>query len=247
MPGPIPSGSAKVARADPIYGRDYYEGQLHREHWFRDNRRKHAMRWDAIVRMVRPASTDVVLDLGCAAGEQSLRLAPMVRQVIGVDSSPDAIALASERAQGVRNAAFVRADATRLAEIATASIDKAIAIDFVEHVGDADLARMLDACWRVLRPGATLAVYTPCATHYVERLKARNLLLKQIPGHIAVRTPAEFERLVRTHPWRVADRFFLPSTYPLFGVVDRALAGLPGLGPWFRFRYCIALGKPEPA
>jgi SAM-dependent methyltransferase len=240
-----PAESTSTAPHDANYGRDYYRRELHQDHWFRDNRRKKAMRWQAILRMSQPAPGDVVLDLGCAAGEHSLRLAPLVRQVIGVDSSPDAIALAVERAQDAPNVTFVRADATRLAEVADASIDKAIAIDFVEHVDDDALARMLDACWRVLRPGGTLAVYTPCATHYVERMKKRDLLLKQIPGHIAVRTPGQFERLLRAHPWRIADRFYLPSTYPLFGALDRAFAALPRIGPWFRFRYCVALARSE--
>jgi SAM-dependent methyltransferase len=239
-----PRAEARTAcEAESLYGAAYYQEQLHREHWFRDNRAKHAMRWQAVLRMLRPEPNDVVLDVGCAAGEQAIRLAPMVRRVTGIDSSPAAIALARARVRGIGNADFVEADATSLAGFADASIDKVMAIDFVEHVTDAELLRLLEAAWRVLRIGGRLVIYTPCRTHYVERLKANNLVLRQIPGHIAVRTPTHYERLFARQPWKVIDRFFLPSTYPLFGLFDRLLGAVPAIGGLFRFRYCIALQK----
>ena len=37
---------------------------------------------------------------------------------------------------------------------------------------------------------------------------------------------------------------YLPSDYPLFGALDRLLARVPGIGPWFRFRILIAVDKP---
>lgn len=240
----LPVSESPRSRTDALYGEDYYREQLHRGHWFRDNRRKHEMRWQAVLRMMRPASTDVVLDLGCAAGEHAVRIAPLVRQVTGIDSSPAAIALARERADGVPNATFVEADATALRNVADTTVDKIMAIDFVEHIPDADLSRMLDASWRVLRSAGRVAIYTPCRTHYIERMKAHGVILQQIPGHIAVRTPKHCERLFAQRHWIIADRFFLPSTYPLFGLLDRLLAPLPGIGGLFRFRYCIVLEKP---
>lgn len=231
---------------EPVYDARYYAEDLHREHWFRNNPAKHALRWLAVLRMVAPERTDVVVDLGCAAGEHTLRLAPQVARVIGVDSAQAAIALASEHGRGVPNVAFVRADATDLAGIADASADKVMAIDFVEHIDDAALRRVASEAWRVLRPGGRFAIYTPCGTHYVERMKAAGLLA-QIPGHVAVRTPRRLDALLLdAHPWRRLERFYLPSTYPGFGWLDRALARVPGLGAWFRFRYCLALGKPGP-
>ena len=227
-----------------LYGETYYSNQLHREHWFLDNRRKHELRWRAVLRMVQPAPSDVVLDLGSAAGTHAMRLAPLVRRVIGIDSSPAAVAIARQGSQGIPNLAFVEADATRLDGIGDESIDKAMAIDFIEHIDDSGLAAMLEAVWRVLRPGGRLAMYTPCRTHYVERLKARGLILRQIPGHIAVRTPAQIARLLAGQPWVTVDSFVVPSTYPLFGLLDRMLGPLPGVGGLFRFRYCLALAKP---
>ena len=231
--------------AAALYAHDYYEQRLHREHWFRDNRAKGELRWQATLRMLAPAPDDVVFDLGCAAGEHAIRLAPHVGRVIGVDSSPAAIKLARERARDVSNVEFVQADATTLIDFPAGHADKVMAIDFVEHIVDSDLDRMQREAFRVLKPGGRFVLYTPCGSHYVERLKAHNIFLKQIPGHVAVRTAAAYERTFAALPWRIAERFYLPSTYPLFGLIDRALGPLPAVGALFRFRYCLALEKPK--
>lgn len=52
------------------------------------------------------------LDVGCGAGALALALAPLVREVVGVDRVPELLALARERAP--QNATFVEADATHL-------------------------------------------------------------------------------------------------------------------------------------
>jgi len=228
-----------------LYDETYYRDQLHREHWFHNNRAKQQLRWREVLRMVAPAPGETVLDLGCAVGEYTLRIAPLVARTIGVDFSDAAIRAATNRALGCGfDARFVASSVDAL-PLRSECVDKAMAIDLVEHVDDATLERMLAETWRVLRPGGTLSIYTPCATHYVERLKAREWVLSQIPGHIAVRAPADYEKLFRACPWQVALRYFSRSTFPLFGWLDRLLAPMPLVGPWFRFRYCVVLRKPE--
>ena len=65
------------------------------------------------VRAFLAASGDErALDVGCGAGALALALAPLVREVVGVDRVPELLALARERAP--ENATFVEADATHL-------------------------------------------------------------------------------------------------------------------------------------
>ena len=65
------------------------------------------------VRAFLAASGDErALDVGCGAGALALALAPLVREVVGVDRVPELLALARERAP--ENARFVEADATHL-------------------------------------------------------------------------------------------------------------------------------------
>jgi ubiquinone/menaquinone biosynthesis C-methylase UbiE len=187
----------------------------------------------------------VLLELGCASGEHTVRLAPRVRRAIGLDFSPDAIRLARERAGREASAAeFVRGDVADLAAFADASVDRVLAMDLVEHVPDEVLAAMLRECFRVLRPGGRLVVYTPSASHYVERMKAADFILRQLPGHIAVRDGDAYLRALRAQPWARVHLEYLPADYPLFGLLDRLLARAPGIGPWFRFRILFSADKP---
>lgn len=226
-----------------LYDADYFEQRIHRRHWFRDNPAKYRMRWDAVLRMLQPQPGDRVVDLGCAAGAHALRVAPLVAEVVGVDNSPAAIDAARRRGADCPNVRFEVADACDLASLDSGSFDKAMAIDFLEHIDDAALDRLQHAVWRVLRPGGRFVFYTPSATHYVERMKARNVVLRQLEGHIAVRSLPHYRAIFDRMPWRIVDQFTLPSTYPVFGLLDRALGALP----LFQFRICMALERPGAA
>ncbi|MDQ2963955.1 MAG: class I SAM-dependent methyltransferase [Pseudomonadota bacterium] len=230
-----------IVEDDPLYDARYFDQELHRDHWFRNNAAKRELRWREVVRMLEPTADDRVLELGCAAGEHALRLAPLCRAVVGIDRAAAAIERATARAaaQGIINAEFLQLDAADLAPFANGSFDKVAAIDFVEHVDDLTLVALLREVRRVLRPAGRLAIFTPCATHYVERLKSRNFVLRQLPGHIAVRDAAAYQRLLPEGGFAIASLYFSPSTYPAAGLLDRWLWNLPMIGPLFRFRLCI--------
>jgi cyclopropane fatty-acyl-phospholipid synthase-like methyltransferase len=233
-----------AAAASAAYDGRYFDCELHRDHWFRNNAAKRARRWREILRMLEPRASDRILEIGCGAGAHAIPLARFVQQVVGVDFSPAGVRRAAgrTRVEQSANATFVVADAAAL-PFGAETFDKVAAIDFVEHVDDALLARVLTEAHRVLASDGIVAIYTPCLTHYVERLKERNLILRQIPGHIAVRTPEACVRLLAGAGFAVRSCRFLPSDYPVFGAVDRALCAMPRIGPWFRFRICIVAHK----
>jgi cyclopropane fatty-acyl-phospholipid synthase-like methyltransferase len=235
------------AERDVLYDGEYFDAELHRDHWFKNNAAKRARRWREILRMLEPHAYDRMLEIGCATGEHTVRLAGLVKAVVGIDSAPEAIVRARERAarEHVGNAMFDIADAADLSRYADHSFDKIAAIDFVEHVDDATLGAILGEAARLLVPGGRLAVYTPCATHYVERLKARNLILKQLPVHIAVRGPASYRAALDRAGFSIDSLWYSPSDYPVFGLLDRALAPLPAIGPFFQFRICIVATRRD--
>jgi SAM-dependent methyltransferase len=66
-----------------------------------------------VQRLLAPLSGEErALDVGCGAGALAYALAPHVREVVGVDSSPDLLAAARERAPA--NATFLEGEATAL-------------------------------------------------------------------------------------------------------------------------------------
>ena len=241
-----PDGApASGQAAQELYDARYFDAELHRDHWFKNNAAKRARRWEAVRTMLDLKRTDRVLEIGCATGEHAVRIAAEAREVVGIDLAPAAIERARRRAaeRAIDNVVFETADAADLGRWPSASFDKVAAIDFVEHVDDATLAAILGEAYRVLVPGGRLAIYTPCATHYVEWLKARNLLLRQTPGHIAVRPPERYQTLLADARFGDVATRFLPSDYPVFGWVDRTLVSIPWLGAWFRFRICTVAIK----
>jgi 2-polyprenyl-3-methyl-5-hydroxy-6-metoxy-1,4-benzoquinol methylase len=235
-PAPRPESDAET-----IYDADYYDRQLHRHHWFHNNAAKRELRWQEVLRMLEPSVDDRVLEIGCATGDHVLRLARLCREVVGIDNSTAAIERAEARCvtEEIAAARFMCLDASNLDQLRNASFDKIAAIDFVEHVEDEALLIILQNCHRLLRPRGRLAIFTPCASHYVERLKAHNVILKQLPGHVAVRGPYAYRRLLSLAGFAIDSLYFSPSTYPLFGSLDRWLANARIVGPLFRFRICI--------
>jgi SAM-dependent methyltransferase len=232
---------------DDLYPDEYFE-QLHRVTKFAAPERKWQERDRDILALARPAPDKTVLDLGSALGDVCFLLAPHVKEAIGVDASPRAIELAGARCRerGFANVRFVESDVADLAELAPSSVDVAGAFDLLEHVDDETVRKMLHALRRVLKPGGVFVAYTPNREHYVERLKAVNLILKQFPEHIAVRRPGEIRRLLEDEGWRVRSLRYSPAPFPGVRWIERALWRLPVVGPLFRYRVLVE-AVPDPA
>jgi len=158
-----------IGSDEAIYNARYFDDELHRLHWFTNNARKRERRWRDVLRMLQPAATDCVLEIGCAAGEHTLKLAPLCREVVGIDLAPAAVDRARRRATqaGLLNVGFTQGDATDLSRWRDDTFDKAAAIDFVEHVDastrNSPLAapqeeplcrrRSISSWWGAARPG----------------------------------------------------------------------------------------------
>ena len=89
-----------------------------------------------------------VLSLGCGIGDTELLLAPHVSEVVGIDLSPAAVRQAREDAArlDIRNARFDHDD------VGT-GYDVVMAIFFLHHLPDADLAELPHAIRKKLAPG----------------------------------------------------------------------------------------------
>ena len=228
-----------------LYDEAYYRG-LHPHHWFKNPQRKYEERDRDVLRVVAPRPADVVLELGSARGDVSFLLSRHAREVIGVDAAPEALAMAeAARAElEIPNVRWLRADVADLRGVADRSVDAVAAIDLVEHVDDPTLAAMLRECRRVLVPGGRLGIYTPDRAHYVERMKARDFVLKQFPQHIAVRRAAEYRRFLAEAGFAIDLLDWSVSPFPGVRWVERALAPLPLVGSAFRYRILIRALSP---
>jgi ubiquinone/menaquinone biosynthesis C-methylase UbiE len=104
-------------------------------------------------RLLTLTGEERAIDVGTGAGALALALAPLVREVVGVDVVPELLAEARKRAPA--NVELVEADATAL-PFELASFDLACTARTLHHVPRPEL--VLAELNRVLRPGGTMLV-----------------------------------------------------------------------------------------
>ena len=107
----------------------------------------------AQLRILDPRAGERIVDVGCGTGLFVAEVAQIVGdvgRVLGVDVSPDVLALARRRCAGWPWVACEEADATQL-PADDASFDSAVSVQVLEYVADVD--RALAEIHRVLRPG----------------------------------------------------------------------------------------------
>jgi ubiquinone/menaquinone biosynthesis C-methylase UbiE len=106
-----------------------------------------------VARLLAPTGAERALDIGTGAGALALALAPLVREVVGLDLVPELLAEARKRAPA--NVELVEGDAAAL-PFENASFDLVTTARTLHHVRRPEL--VVAEAVRVLRPGGTLLV-----------------------------------------------------------------------------------------
>jgi len=193
---------------------------------------------------VLPAGDERAIDVGCGAGALALALAPLVREVVGVDQVPELLELARQRAPA--NAEFVEGDATKLA-FDDASFDLAGTLRTLHHVRRPEL--VLAELARVARPGGRvlvvdqLAPVDPLEAYPIDRFeRARD------PGHtrllpeIDLRQLFEANGLVLVRSQTREERRELRAYLDLADCVGEAREAALRLAPQGSAAYTAVLG-----
>ena len=143
----------------------------------------------ALLLMLEPPPRSVI-DFGCGAGWTSLFLARAGYEVLGVDISPDAIALARESAAATASAAeFAAADYEGFS--ASRGFDYALFYDSLHHAEDEQGA--VTAAYRALKPGGVLFAFEPGAGH--SRSQGARRAVSTFGVHEKDMSPAHIRRL----------------------------------------------------
>ncbi len=102
-----------------------------------------------------------LLDVGCSVGQYAIPLAQAGYHVVGVDLSPNSVAVAGQRAAslGIPGVTFSVDDAETLAGCADNAFDGVVSFSALRYVPQ--LATALSGIYRVLKPGARAVVDFP--------------------------------------------------------------------------------------
>jgi SAM-dependent methyltransferase len=169
-----------------------------------------------------------VLSLGCGIGDTELLLAPHVRQIVGIDLSPAAIrqARADASALGIRNARFEQGTDAK------GRFDLIIAIFFLHHLPDRELAALPSRLKQQLKPGGVFYSLDP-SRHRLSGVVGRLLIPK-----LMERYQTEDER--ELDPESTAALFRAAGMPTRVHTYDFGSSPLAGLLPGWRAAYEIA-------
>jgi ubiquinone/menaquinone biosynthesis C-methylase UbiE len=163
-----------------------------------------------------------VLSIGCGIGDTELLLAPHIEHITGVDLSPAAIAEArrTASARSVSNVQFV-AGAWQTAALDDQPFDAVIAIFFLHHLPDPDLADFAVQLKNFLRPGGMFYALDPSAR------RLSGFLGKILVPKLMEKYQTEDERQLRPHATAAAFRAAgFDTTTRWFDFASTPLAGL---------------------
>lgn len=197
--------------------------------------------------LVRLRSTDTVLDLGCGNGQHTLRAAPAVHAIVGVDYDPKllAVAAADARARGVTNVRFTTGDLERTLPFPADAFDAVLALDVLEHLHQRDQA--FREMRRVLKPGGRLLIAVPNReTSWKRRLRSAGLPFYSDPDHKYEYARDEFLNECQRYGFRVTacDPVVVDVWYA--GLID--IVGGLALAPYRRllaWKVTAAYRRPE--
>lgn len=195
---------------------------------------------------VLPSGDERALDVGTGAGALALALAPIVREVVGVDRVPELLEHARDRASGLANVTFVEADAQHL-PFDDFSFDLAGTLRTLHHVRRPEV--VLAELVRVTRSGGRVLVVDQIAP--VDPLAAIELdrfERTRDPGHtrllpeIDLRQLFEANSLVLLRDRRETERRPLDAYLDLAGCTGDARERAAALAPDGPGAYTATLG-----
>jgi SAM-dependent methyltransferase len=224
------------------YDETYYAGHVRR---LRSNDRFTRVKIQRLFDLLVPEKDELILDLGSGVGTVLIALANVGANAMGFDYSFKSLCIAKANYGGHFSVQSFRAlccDGTNIG-IRSNSLDAIAAVDFTEHLDDAMLVPTLAEVYRILKRGGRFVMYTPNRTHLFERIKKRNIILKEDKSHIGLRTMNEYRTLLSQAGFTITKSYFRPTDIPVFNILENIAMQIPIICTLARRRICISAQK----
>ena len=189
---------------------------------------------------IRLQASDRVADFACGNGMLMDVVAPQVHSYVGVDFSAPFIAAAEQRRDraAIANAEFVCSEIGEFCQARPAEFDVAFALDLSQHVYDSQWLEVLQEIRTSLKPGGRFYMHTPNAQFFLEMMKNRGIVLKQLPQHVAPRSPQHSKDLIKQAGFRELELMLVPH-YNVLRFLH-PLSYVPVIGRYFKARILIS-------
>jgi len=174
-----------------------------------------------------------VVDFGCGNGMLLEVISNSVSSYIGIDYSHPLINAAIKRKERIQahNSEFICGDIHEFCNSNINTFDVAFAMGFSEHVLDKDWLKILLSMKKSLKNNGLLYIHTPNSEFFLEIMKADGFLVAQKPGHIAIRTPDENNRLLQMAGFTIQRLKLIPH-YNILRYIH-FLSYIPHIGKYF--------------
>lgn len=219
--------------------------ELHGREYVDDYDRSHEdQRLERLCKYIRLEDYYDVADFGCGSGLLMELLAARVNSYVGVDFSLPFIEAANEKKTrlGIKNATFQHSSIEDYCQDNPCRFHACFAMDFSEHVYDADWRTILENIKLSLKKNGKFYMHTPNADFFLEIMKQHDFILHQFPQHIAVRTPEHNIQLLQDAGFEISSLSLLPHYNRLVKWVH-VLSWLPLVGKYFKARIFIEARK----
>lgn len=155
-----------------VYNKDYYLNVCLGSELFKAHKgNKLDKKWTEILKLVKLKKGMRVLDLGCGRGDLAIFLAKKDIEVVGIDYSKDAIAIASNSLKKMPNkikelVTFRNEDAKKNS-FEKDFFDVVISLDVFEHLYDEELKIVMKNISKILKKNGILLVHTEANKIYL--------------------------------------------------------------------------------
>lgn len=180
-----------------------------------------------------------VVDFACGNALLLEIIKDSVSSYTGVDYSRSLINAANKRKERLHagNAEFICGDIVKFCDSNPNTFDIAFAMDLSEHILDAEWVEILLGIKKTLKKNGVLYIHTPNGKFFLEKMKSQGFFIKQLPGHIAIRSPDENEKILKKGEFTIKERKLIPH-YNILRYVH-PLSHIPLIGRYLKARIFI--------